>query len=184
MILPKGPQSVVEGFSNQQALLMLLIAFPIGLIGIGLVMTVARRPLIPQTEQAPAPIEEAKKGKELATSEETPPPVELPESTSKPLGTRTSGLNSDKDTCWFQMETDGHLIGDRCSVSQRINANGDQVFDVVELSGLKRTAVLWDNKEAEVFLRSQRYTGNWSVDEDGDVRVSLPGGTFAFKPPT
>ena len=53
------------------------------------------------------------------------------------------------------METDGPLIGDRCNVSQRINANGDQVFDVVEPSGLKRTAVLWDNKEAEVFPQGQ-----------------------------
>lgn len=57
------------------------------------------------------------------------------------------------------METDGRLVSDSCSVSQRINANGDQVFDVVEPSGLKRTAVLWANKEAEVFLRGQRYTG-------------------------
>lgn len=79
------------------------------------------------------------------------------------------------------METDGRLVSDSCSVSQRINANGDQVFDVVEPSGLKRTAVLWANKEAEVFLRGQRYTGYWSLDEDGDVRVRLPGGTSAFK---
>ena len=183
MIVTKGPQSAVAGFSNQQALLLLLIAFPIGLIGYGLVMTVAVRLLTPQTEQAPAPIEEAKKGKELPTSVETPPPVELPESTSEPLANRTSGLNSDEDTCWFQMETDGRLVGDRCSVNQRINANGDKVFDVVEQSGMKQAAVLWDNKEAEVFLQGQRYTGNWSVNYDGDVRVSPHGGTFAFKPP-
>lgn len=74
MIVTKGPQSAVAGFSNKQDLLLLLIAFPIGLIGIGLFMTVAMRPLTPQTEQAPAPIEEAKKGKELPTGVETPSP--------------------------------------------------------------------------------------------------------------
>ena len=142
MILPKGPQSAVEGFSNQQALLLLLVALPIRVIGFGLVMAVAMRPLTPLTEQAPAPIEEAKTGKELPTSVETPSPAELPKSTSKPLANRTSGLYSDEDTCWFQMETDGRLVSDRCSVNQRINANGDKMFDVVELSGLKRTAVL------------------------------------------
>jgi hypothetical protein len=54
---------------------------------------------------------------------------------------------------------------------------------VIEASGLTRTVVLWDNLEAEVFAHSHRYTCNWSVGEDGDVRVILPGGTFAFKPP-
>ena len=73
MILPKGSQSAVEGFNNQQELLPLLVSFPIGLIGIGLVMAVAMRPLTPQTEQAPTHIEETKKGKELHTSVETPP---------------------------------------------------------------------------------------------------------------
>lgn len=81
------------------------------------------------------------------------------------------------------MESEGRLIGSRCNVSARVNANGDRVFDVVKPTGLKRSVVLWDNKEAEVFLQNQRYTGNWHEDEDGDVRVSLPAGTFAFKPP-
>ena len=160
-----------------------MVAFPIVLIDIGLVTAVAMKPVTAQTEQATAPIEETKNGKKLPTSIKTQPPVELPESTSKPLANRTGGLNCIENTCWFQMETDGPLIGDRCNVSQRINANGDQVFDVVEPSGLKRTAVLWDNKEVEVFPQVQHYSGNWSMDDDSDVRISLLGGIFAFKPP-
>lgn len=49
-------------------------------------------------------------------------------------------------------------------------------------SGVNRSVVLWDNNEVEVIFRGRRYTGNWSVDDDGDVRLSLPGRTFAFKP--
>jgi hypothetical protein len=176
-------QSTEAGFSNQQALLLLLVAFPIGLIGLALVMTVAMRPLTPQAAQGPTPVEEPKKTKELATSVETPLTVKVPNSAPKPLVKQTSSFNSTRSTCWFQMETGGRLIGSRCSVSQRLNANGDRVFDVIEASGLERTVVLWDNLEAEVFAHSHRYTGNWSVGEDGDVRVILPGGTFAFKPP-
>ena len=81
------------------------------------------------------------------------------------------------------MRSGGQLTGNLCSVTQRINVNGDRVFDVIEPSGLKRAVVLWENDEVEVFLESKRYTGNWIVDDDGDVRVNLPGGTFAFTPP-
>ena len=75
-------------------------------------------------------------------------------------------------------------MGDRCMVSERINTNGDRVFDVIEPSGLKRTVLLWDNNAVEVFLVGRRYTGEWHRDDDGDVRVKLPGGTFAFTPPS
>ena len=56
------------------------------------------------------------------------------------------------------------------------------LFDVVEASGLTRSIVLWDDSEAEVFLEGVRYTGNWTVDSDGDVRVTVGDGTFAFTP--
>lgn len=82
------------------------------------------------------------------------------------------------------MEINGRLIGSRCNISQRVNANGDKVFDLVEPSGQRRSIVLWDNKEVEVFLQGQGSSGNWHVDDDGDVRVTLPAGTFAFKPPS
>lgn len=55
---------------------------------------------------------------------------------------------------------------------------------MIEPSGLKRSVVLWENNEVEVFLEGERYIGNWRMDDDGDVRVSLPGGTFAFTPPS
>lgn len=183
MALPRRSQSTEAGFSNQQALLILLIAFPIALIGLGLVITVAMRPQAPQAAQAPAPIEEPAREEETTTNRETPSLIELPSPTPKPLAGQTSGYSNNRSNCWFQMDTGGRLIGNRCRVSQRINANGDKVVDVIEATGLKRTVVLWDNNEAEVFLQEQRYTGNWSEDDDGDVHISLPGGTFAFKPP-
>jgi hypothetical protein len=68
-------------------------------------------------------------------------------------------------------------------VTQRVNDNGDRVFDVIEPSGIKRAVVLWERDEVEVFLAGQRYTGSWLVDDDGDVRINLPGGIFAFTPP-
>lgn len=163
----------------------LLIAFPIGLIGIGLVITLAMKPKAAPTAQAPAPIS-LPPSEEMAPEIESPPTAEMPTPdeppTPKPLTNQASRKNSSGSTCWFQMETGGQLIGYRCSISQRINANGDKVYDVIEPSGLKRSIVLWDNNEAEVFLKGQGYAGNWRVDDDGDVRVSLPAGTFAFKP--
>ena len=76
----------------------------------------------------------------------------------------------------------GTLTGSRCQVRSRINANNDRVFDVIEPSGTKRSIVLWDNDEVEVFLRGTRYVGTWYEDSDGDVRIYLPGGSFAFRP--
>ena len=80
------------------------------------------------------------------------------------------------------MHSGGELIGNRCTINSRLNVNGDRVFDVIEPSGLKRSIVLWDNEEAEVFLEGIRYTGTWWTDSDGDVRVTVGGGTFAFTP--
>jgi len=186
MTFPREPQTAAAGFSNQQALLVLFIAFPIGLIGLGLVITLGMRPQEPQVTRAPQvpriPIEEPAIEEQPTIIEETPNPVELPMPTPQPLANQARSSSNNGSTCWFQMETGGGLIGNRCSVSQRINVNGDRVFDVVEPSGLTRSVVLWENKEAEVFLQGQRFTGNWSLDDDGDVRVRLPSGTFAFKP--
>ena len=75
----------------------------------------------------------------------------------------------------------GTLTGSRCQVTSRINANNDRVFDVIEPSGIKRSIVLWDNDEVEVFLRG-RATWAPGEDSDGDVRIDLPGGSFAFRP--
>ena len=85
-------------------------------------------------------------------------------------------------TCWFQMQRDAdRLEGYRCAVSSRQNANGHTVFDVVEPGGLTRTVVLWEDKSAEVLLNGNRYEGQWAEDDDGDIRVRLAGGVFAFR---
>ena len=190
------------GFSNQQALLALLIVFPIGLIGVGVVAMVAMRSNLSPTAQAPQPANQTPASSALpaqgspepsrqTTSSSAPLAQDAPIATkpapstpTKPLANQGSASQRvDGNNCWFQMRSGGQLTGNLCSVTQRINVNGDRVFDVIEPSGLKRAVVLWENDEVEVFLESKRYTGNWIVDDDGDVRVNLPGGTFAFTPP-
>ena len=177
------------GFSNQQALLALLIAFPIGLIGLGLVLTAVNQRSDRSISQAPA---------ETTTQDETSGVVVLPEndttrepelpaiepntSRQKPLASEAITRQQREINCWFQMKTGGRLKGNRCVVTSRLNINGDKVFDVIEGSGLTRSIVLWDNAQAEVFLEGARYTGNWRTDSDGDVRVTVGGGTFAFTP--
>ncbi|MEB3264890.1 MAG: S1C family serine protease [Synechococcus sp.] len=87
-------------------------------------------------------------------------------------------------TCWFQQTPNAEeLLPARCRVVARTNANGDKVFDLIEPGGLTRTVVLWDDDSAEVFLGGTRYLGRWGIDSDGDVRVSLEGGSFAFRQP-
>ncbi|WP_323248725.1 S1C family serine protease [Synechococcus sp. CCY9202] len=104
-----------------------------------------------------------------------PPPA--PFNASNPGSAQSSGA-----TCWFQMEAESsRLEGYRCSVTSRQNANGDTVFDVVEPGGMKRTVVLWEDKSVEVLLNGQRYEGEWMEDDDGDIRVQVNGGVFAFR---
>ena len=175
------------GFSNQQALLALLVVFPLGMMCIGMVVTLALRSTSVSTAQAPAPAIQtpAQSASPASEQPEIVRPAPAPSTPVKPLANPGSAnpTPSSANTCWFQMQRGGPLIGDRCSVTQRVNVNGDRVFDVIEPSGLKRAVVLWENDEVEVFLEGKRYTGSWLVDNDGDVRINLPGGTFAFTPP-
>lgn len=173
------------GFSNQQALLALLIVFPIGMIGIGVVVTLAIRSNSVSTAEAPAPAIQPPSPSAPPAQEATEINRPAPSTDTKPLANPGSARPTvSGNTCWFQMQREGSLIGNRCNVTQRVNVNGDRVFDVIEPSGLKRSVVLWENNEVEVFLEGERYIGNWRMDDDGDVRVSLPGGTFAFTPPS
>lgn len=96
-----------------------------------------------------------------------------------------SNRNTDRQTsCWFQQKRKGDLVPSECSVTSRRNSNGHLVYDVVESQGdLKRTVVLWDGSKAEVILRNKVYQGSWRTDKDGDVRVSVSGGIFAFAIP-
>ena len=108
-------------------------------------------------------------------SEPTPPAE--PFNPSNPGSGQSSGAS-----CWFQMQTDSErLEGFRCDVSSRKNANGHTVFDVVEPNGQKRTVVLWQDKTAEILINGQRYEGEWLEDDEGDFRVTVNGGVFAFR---
>ncbi|MDA9587423.1 trypsin-like peptidase domain-containing protein [bacterium] len=111
-------------------------------------------------------------------------------SSSRPVLTNrrspaVSNRNTDRQTsCWFQQKRKGDLVPSDCSVTSRRNSNGHLVYDVVESQGdLKRTVVLWDGSKAEVILRNNVYQGSWRTDKDGDVRVSVTGGVFAFSIP-
>ena len=110
----------------------------------------------------------------------TPPANPTPQAPFNPSNPGT-GIASGA-TCWFQMQQEAdRLEGFRCAVTSRKNANGHTVFDVVEPGGLSRTVVLWEDKSAEVLLNGNRYEGQWTEDDDGDIRVRLAGGVFAFR---
>ena len=184
------PLNAIAGFSNQQALLVLIIAFPLGLIGIGLILsilmrsptTTASKPSTAQQtnvqDQSPA----ASAAPEL--SQQKPTTIQPMESPPPPRPNVASSRTSAGHTCWFQSVRGGPLSGRTCLVRSRINVNNHQVFDVIEPFGLKRSIVLWDNDEVEVFLEGTRYVGTWYEDSDGDVRIDLPSGSFAFRPNT
>lgn len=97
-----------------------------------------------------------------------------PSNPGSPIGTGA--------TCWFQSEPGSdQLDGYSCNVSSRTNANGHKVYDVIEPGGLLRTVVLWENQTAEVLLNGKRYEGQWQKDDEGDIRVDVNGGVFAFR---
>ena len=65
------------GFSNQQALLVLLICFPVGLIGLGLVVILLQRP-DPQIAQPQQPPSEPLEPQTPAQPLPSPSPAPLP----------------------------------------------------------------------------------------------------------
>jgi len=90
-------------------------------------------------------------------------------------------IMEEKPKCWFQQDDGGDLEAANCFVGTRKNNNGHLVYDLTEtVSGLKRTIVLWEDEKAEVILKGQVYQGRWWTDSDGDVRVKVNGGVFAF----
>ena len=141
----------------------------------------------PETDQTPVAQQTEKQESEAKQAPALPPTEVKPsikpiESARQPFTNDSSQRRSDGHTCWFQAVRGGPLTGTRCQIKSRININDDRVFDVIEPSGIKRSIVLWDNDEAEVFLKGTRYVGTWYKDSDGDVRIELPAGSFAFKP--
>lgn len=102
-------------------------------------------------------------------------PVEV-QGDSTPRPSITTG-----STCWFQMQPGAkRLEGYRCNVISRKNANGHNVYDVIEPGGLTRTVVLWNDDTAEVLLNGKRYEGRWQRDDEDNIYVDAAGGVFAF----
>ena len=79
--------------------------------------------------------------------------------------------------------SNSELTGFHCTVTSRVNVNGNTVYDVIEPNGLKRAIVLWDDYSAEVFLQGQRYEGNWRLNQENNVHIELPQGSMAFRRP-
>jgi S1-C subfamily serine protease len=105
-----------------------------------------------------------------------------PPSEEAPVASNSGTAPSVTPTCWFQMTSGStRLDPSHCSVSSRTNSNGHTVYDIVEPGGLQRSVVLWENKSAEVFLGDERYVGEWSEDDEGDIRVEVNGGVFTFR---
>ncbi len=97
------------------------------------------------------------------------------------LPTRPNASTNRKPKCWFQQEVGGELEAANCLVTSRKNNNGHLVYDLTETTGgLKRTIVLWEDKKSEVILNGRVYNGSWWTDPDGDIRVKVNGGVFAF----
>ncbi|MDC0325872.1 trypsin-like peptidase domain-containing protein [bacterium] len=95
--------------------------------------------------------------------------------------TRPNARTNRKPKCWFQQEAGGELEAANCLVTSRKNNNGHLVYDLTEnTGGLKRTIVLWEDKKSEVILNGRVYNGSWWTDPDGDIRVKVNGGVFAF----
>jgi cytoskeletal protein RodZ len=85
-------------------------------------------------------------------------------------------------TCWFVPGSDGSLQPEPCSVSKRINANGDTVYDVINNAGEQQAIVLWDNNAAEVIRHGVVSSGSWSTDNEGDIWIELEDRKFVYPP--
>jgi len=105
-------------------------------------------------------------------------------SNSASLSSDSNESRNGRPKCWFQQTAGGDLEAASCTVSSRKNNNGHIVYDLNEvLSGIKRTIVLWQDDKAEILMNGKVYIGIWWTDSDGDIRVSVNGGEFAFVMP-
>ena len=112
----------------------------------------------------------------------SPSPFSLPTfgGQAGPARAQTTGSN-----CWFQ-ESPGsqQLVGSRCQISGRSVSQDRIEFYLINANGLKRVIYLRPDKGAEVYVRGQRFDGNWQEDQDGDLRVQIEHEVFAFRSPT
>ena len=64
-----------------------------------------------------------------------------------------------------------------------INANGHQIWDLVDKDGTKVTLVFWDDQKVELISASDslRVVGSWWRGNDGDLRISTQHGEMAIQ---
>ena len=90
-------------------------------------------------------------------------------------------------TCWFDNGA-GRLVAEYCKTSSRVNANGHNVWDVVDGYGNKVTLVFWAENpgysrsgEVEFIMNGQVSRGYWEIDRQGDRRLYVNGQEMAIR---
>jgi len=86
-------------------------------------------------------------------------------------------------TCWFQQTTGARRSpASYCDV-QRVGQPGELVYRLVT-DGITRTIYLEHGGYAEVLLSGKRYKPRWRYDNQGDIMLTFPDGSwFAFRIP-
>ena len=87
-----------------------------------------------------------------------------------------------QNDCWFPVEGEQDLIGFDCQISDRVNANGHRVWDVVDQELGRIAVVIWDDGTAEFFFKGDRYAAVWSEDSryPGEIRIEHTQSDFEF----
>ena len=87
--------------------------------------------------------------------------------------------------CWFQTSLGSQqLFGSSCRISSQGASQGRTSFELIDARGAKRVLYLRSNQTAEVYMGGQRFDGTWIEDPDGDLRIHIEPGVFAFTPPS
>jgi S1-C subfamily serine protease len=87
--------------------------------------------------------------------------------------------------CWFQASPGSQqLSASLCRINSRRASQGRIAFELIDAGGVKRVLYLRSDKTAEVYMGGQRQDGTWLEDPDGDLRIYIQPGVFAFTPPT
>ena len=82
--------------------------------------------------------------------------------------------------CWYSNGGES-LNYESCSITKRINSNGHTVFDLNGPDRETRSVILWNDKTSESIRNGESERGTWEVDSDGDIRVYMGSGNFAFQ---
>jgi serine protease Do len=93
--------------------------------------------------------------------------------------------SSQSPNCWFQESAGSQqLSGSSCRISSMGASQGRISFELIDAAGVKRVLYLRSNQTAEVYMSGQRFDGTWLEDPDGDIRIHIEPGVFAFTPPS